>query len=243
MARSEKGPGAYTTQMRAYDAPFLYMSWDDTPQSLTIFIHEMGHFAAEYLRRDRRSYCEYAPLDLMEVESQGLELLFLHYYDDFFTDRLPAAYNTLLDSLYSLISGCMEDEFQQALYGDMSMGFDQACALYERLGAEYGLSEVFLFEDSSWVLIPHTFNSPLYYFSYAIATVPVLEMFDLAQTDMTRAREIYWMLQQRKDDASFLTTLETCGLSDPFSPDLLERLCQSIENYLEDMAAQEGKAA
>ena len=43
-----------------------------------------------------------------------------------------------MDAMYSLLSGCMEDEFQQEIYENPNMSLDEMNALYRKLAEEYG---------------------------------------------------------------------------------------------------------
>ncbi len=232
-AGANKRNAAYTTHMREYAAPYLFMQWTPSPDSVTTFLHEMGHYCASYYRNDGYSYCSWAPLDLFEIESQGLELLFLEYYDELFAHSDAAAYTTVLNIMYALLAGCMEDEFQQRLYADPSLDYEDACALYRQLGEEYGFADVYVFEPSSWALVSHTFTSPLYYLSYAVSAITAFELLAASAVDFPKAAETYWQLQDRGESAPLLTTLSACGLSDPFSEETVAAVCRDVEAYLD----------
>lgn len=232
---ASKRNAAYTTHMREYAAPYLFMQWTPSPDSVTTFLHEMGHYCASYYRSDGHSYCAWAPLDLFEIESQGLELLFLEYYDNLFRHSDVAAYTTVLNIMYALLAGCMEDEFQQRLYADPSMDYAAACALYRQLGEEYGFADVYVFEPSSWVLVSHTFTSPLYYLSYAVSAVTAFELLAASAQDFPQAADTYWQIQKRSVSAPLLETLSACGLSDPFREETVAAVCRDVKGYLDSL--------
>lgn len=242
-AGANKRNAAYTTHMREYAAPYLFMQWTPSPDSVTTFVHEMGHYCASYYRSDGYSYCSFAPLDLFEIESQGLELLFLEYYDELFEHSDAAAYTTVLNIMYALLAGCMEDEFQQRLYADPNLTYEDACALYRQLGEEYGFADVYVFEPSSWALVSHTFTSPLYYLSYAVSAITAFELLAASAVDFPKAADTYWQLQDRGESAPLLTTLSACGLSDPFSEETVAAVCRDVEAYLDRLVEEQGNAA
>ncbi|MEA4872485.1 MAG: hypothetical protein VB076_06710, partial [Synergistaceae bacterium] len=206
-------------------------------------IHEMGHYMS-YYERPVSGYNSADPMDLAEVESQALELLFLQYYDELFNAPDAARLSAISNALYALISGCMEDEFQQRIYAEPDMEYGRMNELYYELAKDYGLTKIYEVPPASWVVIPHTFTSPLYYFSYAISTVPSLEIFRKSLTDYSAARSMYFALERRGEYVTFREALSEANLSDPFSPGLLKDLCTDIREYVNGLPAEgKGKPA
>ena len=64
--------------------------------------------------------------------------------------------------------------------------------------------------------IPHTFQSPYYYISYATSMFAALELYERGQTDFPAAQNIYRAVLYRKDGMRFRETIRAAGLSDPF---------------------------
>ena len=224
--------GGFTTYFDAYRSPFLYVDWMDSSYDVSTLIHEMGHFT-NYYYLEEELFGAVDPLDLSEVDSQGLELLFFPYYEEFYGEAADAARrDKLSDFLYSLIGGCMEDEFQQYVYSHPDLGLEQMHIFYGKLLKEYGISELYVMPQEYWVCIPHTFQSPLYYISYAVSALPALELWELSRTDYDAACATYWQLLERSPMTSFLTALEESGLSDPFDEDLVGEICSCIERYV-----------
>ena len=55
--------------------------------------------------------------DLSELQSQGMEVMFLQFYDDLFgTSAQVLRGEPLLNLVYSVVTGAMYDEFQQRVY-------------------------------------------------------------------------------------------------------------------------------
>ena len=108
--------GSFTTYISDYSAPFIFSWWTGEPTDITSVLHELGHFTSYYYNATV-GYSAADSLDLAEVDSQALVLLLIDDYDAFYGKQADeAAQDVLLDAMYSLLSGCMEDEFQQTIY-------------------------------------------------------------------------------------------------------------------------------
>ena len=138
----------------------------------------------------------------------------------------------LIDSMYALLSGCMEDEFQQDVYENPDMTLDEMNALYKKLTVAYGLDEVYGYQGTEWVLISHTFQYPLYYISYAVSMVPALELLELSQRDAEAAKTAYFNIMMREPYADLNEELSKNGLGDVFSEDTIARIADILEAYL-----------
>lgn len=229
--------GGFTTYFTSYGAPFLFDNWDGGWDSVAGFTHELGHYASYY---NREAYGWDTPdsTDIAEIDSQTLELLFTNDYDAIFeTDTANAArMEEMLGVLHAILSGCMEDEFQQRLYENPDLTLPEINALYYRLAEEYGLSAVYRYSPEEWVFITHTFESPFYYISYAASMVPSAEIFFLSLTDRESAVETYEEILDRETDEGFLEILEREDLGNPFDPETLSALSDQILGYCQTLA-------
>ena len=226
---SNKMDTSFTTYISDYDAPFIFSEWKGNSEDILTTLHELGHFT-NYYHNAEAGYSASDSLDLAEIDSQALVLLMIDYYDSFFgklADEAEA--DVLIDAMYSLISGCMEDEFQQTIYKNPDMTLDEINALYKDLAVEYGLDEVYGYEGTEWVLISHTFQTPLYYISYAVSMVPALELFELSQSDEAAAKSTYFSILMRAPYASFKEVLEQNGLSSVFLDSTIQRIAAIVD--------------
>ena len=211
---SERMPGSFTVRLRSYGAPFLFSTWSNGFDMPPTVIHEFGHFSSYYFHDHTGGA---GSLDLAEIDAQGLELLTVLRYDTIYGERCDAAKNVQLwYAYYALIDGCLEDEFQRFAYSEEGITLDKLNAEYGRLCAEYGLDSVGI-ESRSWTQIPHTFQAPFYYISYAASMFAALELYERAQTDFSAAQIVYRAILHRENGADFRETLRAAGLSDPFS--------------------------
>lgn len=210
-------PGSFTVYLDDYGTPFLFSSWTygfDMPSTV---LHEFGHCAAYYLNAEAMR--EGSVLDLAEIDSQGLELLGILRYDTIYDELCGAAETVqLFYALYALIDGCLEDTFQQFAYGEDDLTLEGLNAEYGRLCAAYGLDSVGV-EALSWTRIPHTFQSPFYYVSYATSMTSALQILALARKDPAAAAKAYRSILYRDGGSAFRETLKKAGLWDPFSDD------------------------
>ena len=228
----KKMEGSFTTYIGNYRAPFIFSQWDDTSGGVSTVIHELGHFTNDYYNPSVGWSGGYS-LDLAEVDSQGLELLATRYYDVFY-DKLSevAEADMLLNSMYAILSGCMEDEFQQYAYQHPDATLAQRNEKYLALAAEYGFMDLYGYTGTEWTLIPHTFQSPMYYISYATSMLLSLELWAQSKADFDAARDAYWSILDRAPYARFRTVANESGLADPLSPDTVRSLAGALETAL-----------
>ena len=219
-------PGSFTTYFAAYGAPFLFSAWTGGFETIPTVIHEYGHFAAFYMNGSGSA----GALDLAEIDAQGLELLTVLRYDTLYGELSEAAETAeLFYALYTLIDGCVEDAFQQFAYAQTEPTLDALNAEYGRLCAEYGL-DVLGMEGRSWTQIPHTFQSPFYYISYATSMTAALELYLMGKSDPDAASEAYRKVLLRPDGSQFRKLTESAGLDDPFEPEIFAKTARELDH-------------
>ena len=226
---ANKMDGSFTTYISDYKAPFIFSWWTGNATDITTVLHELGHFTNYYLNPSV-GYSAADNLDLAEIDSQALVLLMIDYYDAFYGKLAKdATKDVLVDAMYSLISGCMEDEFQQTVYRTPGMTLEEINACYRQLAVEYGLDEVYGYTGTEWALISHTFQTPLYYISYAVSMVPALELYELSHDDPNGARNAYFNILQRAPSDQLKDVLEKNGLSSVFADATMKQIAALLE--------------
>ncbi len=222
----------FTTYLSDYRAPFIFSTWTGSADDIATMLHELGHFANYYYNAEVGNSSG-ENLDLAEVDSQALVLLLFDEYEDFYGELADQARSAMLfDAMFSLISGCMEDEFQQDVYENPDMTLKEMNDLYKELAVDYGLDEVYGYQGTEWVLISHTFQYPLYYISYAVSMVPALELLELSHRDTEAAKTAYFNILMREQYADLGDELNKNGLGDVFSEDTIARIADILETYL-----------
>lgn len=227
-----KMDSGFTTYISDYRAPFIFSTWTGSSDDIASILHELGHFTNYYFNAEVGNSAGES-LDLAEVDSQALVLLLFDQYENFYGKYADEArIATLIDAMYSLLSGCMEDEFQQDVYENPDMTLEELNALYKNLAVEYKLDEVYGFQGTEWVLISHTFQMPMYYISYAVSMVPALELFELSQSDDQAAKTVYNNIVMREQYSKLSEVLSQNGLGDVFSARTIADIADHLRSYL-----------
>ena len=99
--------------------------------------HEFGHFAAaleEEVPWLYRPNC----VDVCEIQSQGLELLMLHYKEELFGDLAEdAQLQNLGNTMDSIVAGALLDEFETTVYENPDLTLEEMNQLFGDLNAQY----------------------------------------------------------------------------------------------------------
>lgn len=241
---ASKMDGGYTTDIAYYGVPFINYKSIDGYNNVTTIFHEFGHFYNSYCFPES-AWNKTTDLDLAEIHSQGLELLLQLYYDELYGEDMAEGVkaSNLQTMISTVISGCMEDEFQQRLYAEENLTLEKLNAIYEELLDEYHLYDGYYIPNSfwakTWVAIHHTFQAPLYYISYATSLAAALGIWEISEDDPQAAVDKYVLVQQYSTYEPFQATLEACGLSSPFEEGMIESLAQRLTAYFEGLWQQE----
>ncbi len=214
---------AFTTLIDDFAAPFLFINTSVYSDPGTFF-HEFGHYYNFYLMGKTR-WNDSNNLDLAEVHSQGLELLMFEYYPDIYGENSDIMQiSSITDLLYSIISGCCEDEFQQKVFENPDMSIEEMNQLHSDLYAEY-LGFPMPYE---WVEIHHHFETPFYYISYATSAASAFEIWEMSTVSRPAALAAYRSITQNTLNCGYLKPLENAGLNSPFDAGSIERIAETI---------------
>lgn len=247
-----KAPGSYTISIPYYNAPFLYCnSSGNLKQTI---IHEFGHYNQLYHMSSDSWYYNRSNLDLAEIHSQGLEMIYLKYADDMY--GVYGDLNILLtmnEITRSCISGVKQDAFEYDIYQYVSrfsnaspnaLTLSTVNKLYAKYCEEYGdidqYDSYYLSKDGytpkdeilEWVNVPHAFKMPLYYISYSTSAAAVLDLYDHLLKNRTEGMEIYDRLVEAEFKDDFRTTLTKNGLYDPITEPRFACYAKDIEKIL-----------
>lgn len=226
----------YTTVLSDYSAPFFFSTPSGFFGDFMRIVHEFGHYNEYYW-----CYDPYAgngkSIDISEVHSQGLELLFTHWYDDIFEDSSQFAQDVLMMYLVEgICTGALYDELQQYVYTTDNVTLKQINQKYSQLCSEYGMTG----EDSAnkmlydWVQVDHNFTSPCYYISYAVSAAGAFNFWlDAQKDDYFDAVDDYLRFAALPSDVSFQESFTTLGMTDPLSPNYLSELSSTLRSALD----------
>lgn len=227
-----KSSAGFTTSLPAYGAPFFFNAPSGSLYDFTTAVHEFGHYNESYW--SSHEFIDYSKnMDLAEVHSQGMELMFSHWYSEIFGEEAADAAEVylLLNLLDGIVNGCLHDELQQYVYYTPDVTLEQINQEYRRLCGQYGYCEP---DDArtemySWVDIHHTFTQPCYYISYAVSAAGGFSFWLAAQEgDYFEALDAYLEFVALPGIYTFTESFEQVGLEDPTSPDYIQALADDL---------------
>ena len=230
-----------TIALPQYNDAAIFMDLVGNDSDLETLVHEFGHYNADLHQKQQVLETGFS-LDASEIHSQGLEVLFLSCADAIYGDENAAVkkLNILYNLLDSIVQGCLQDEFQQQAYAaakDHKLTVKELNRLAYRLYGEYGLGvPPGTDELYSWVEIPHTYESPFYYISYATSAVNALDILSISQEDFREAVDTYMRLTGLSLDIPYQQMLREVNLHNTFDPDTLQFIGEGVEQYVNDLS-------
>ena len=237
-SESKSGAG-FTTMLYSYGAPFFFNSataYGD-PYDFTTAVHEFGHYNSYYWQpvgwEDGSKN-----IDLSEVHSQGLELIFSHWYADIFgeEDGETLLNYQIFNMLHAIYTGAIYDELQLYVYTTEGVTLDMINREWRRLCAEYGTipADDPREEMLGWVDVHHTFDVPCYYISYAVSAAGAFSFWLEAQEgDYFDAVDHYLEFTALDAAPSFQESFELVDMESPISPAYLEDLADALWEALD----------
>ena len=200
----EKLDTGCTVWLTNYQAPFIFNTPGGWYYDITSMIHEFGHFTSAYYNGTDNLYgvCDY---DLSELQSQGMEVMYLPLYDMLFgeQDAPLLRAQTIYNLLSSVVQGAMYDEFQQRVYAQENLTPELVNELFQQIRASYGY-ESCDGEEYEWMSVVHNFEQPFYYISYAVSSLPALELFARQQQSKADALDTYLRAAAMSDEEYYL---------------------------------------
>ena len=222
----------FTTDLPSYRSALIFNCPGGSYNDVSTLVHEFGHYA-EFCLSDGPNVGATC-YDVSEMDSQMLEMLYLRFADEMAGEGGDAYRSRgLYNMLASVITGCLFDEFQTTIYSEGDLTVEELNALAGRLAEEYGVPVIYGGDFSdTWVVVNHTFESPMYYMSYATSALSSLELFLDAQTDFTAAADAYLGMVKLGDCIGYKEAVAQTGLTDFFQEGTVEPLCSSVRDYL-----------
>ncbi|HAG13417.1 MAG TPA: hypothetical protein DCG49_06095 [Ruminococcus sp.] len=230
--------GSYTVLLPNENNALMYTYLSGDFYDLVTVSHEFGHFHSDW-RDSTPIFMQENCMDLAEVQSQCMEMLFTSFYDEIFEEdadylELTEIYN-ILDSV---ISGLAIGEFEYEVMQQLdTITPDAVLALYRQIADECGLT-VQLYQ------ITHLFEQPGYYISYGISALPALDYYTILQEDEQKARALYDQISSLSSvsgEYRFCSAMQACGMRDYFAAHALDEIVSKLEERF--AALSRGEAA
>lgn len=223
----------YTTSLPAYGSAYIYDGQSLTEQEATeTLVHEFGHFN-NYYHDPTYVFWSIDNMDVAEIQSQGLEALFIPCWQDIEDSDGAAAYMELYvlnQLLYGVIFGSMVDEFEQRVAEKENMSLQEKNLLYKEICEDYGYDESnYPDGDDTWIEIPHIFVSPGYCISYATSAFSALDLWEMSQEDYDGAVSAYLKISAMFN-CSYEEVVSESGLRDMTDTEN----CSAVLNVVEE---------
>lgn len=233
----------YTVALPQYGTAFIFNQPYGDYQDFIDTIHEFGHFNETFHCTQHDMWANFN-IDVGEIHSQGLTLLFTEYSDELFGQYGEVFSRIVIwNVLDSITDGCRYDEFQTAVYQNPDMSLEEINRLYQQISEQYGYTPE-EGEDYGWVLVGSNFQTPLYYISYATSALSSLDLWLLSLEDRDRAVDIYLELAALSLSLPYRQTIEEVGLRDVFRPETISDMAEELEEQIEGMDEEDaGRAA
>lgn len=235
--------GAFVTSIYSAKLPVAYFG-KGYDSAFTI-VHEFGHYMNEVYSAgifDNEDFSQ--SYDILEMHSQGNELLYLCFLEE--NAELSEVAHTLVEThalvnmLYSSIAGMTVDAFEQAVYlnkyegpsadvimADGKITSDEYDLLYSSICSEYGAEEAL----KDYWRYGMTITSPAYYVSYSVSALSVLQLYEIAHSEgFDVAQEAYLKLFTYVDENPEMTVEEILDYAGLLSYSN-EELYSSLHDY------------
>ncbi len=226
----------FTTVLTLYGAPFLFNAPAHDLFDFVTTVHEFGHYNNAYWSpwgwlSPAKSH------DAMEVHSQGMELLFSHYYPQIFgRDGQDVTDYQITSLVEAICQGAYYDELQQFVYGTKNVTLQQINDKARQLSVAYGFAE----EDSpmadvyglSWVQVSHNFTQPFYYISYGVSAAGAFAFWLEAQRDYPAAVDSYLAYTALDASYDFRESFSAVGMTSPLADGYLKKLAETLRQTL-----------
>lgn len=229
-----KLPTGYTVALPAYGSAFIFNCPYGDYQDLSDTVHEFGHFFETFHCTQHDLWTAFN-IDVGEIDSQALELMFTEQAGELFGERYGEVYRSavLYSILDSVLDGCLYDEFQTAAYQNPEMTVEELNALFKELSEDYGYSyDSGTEEDPAWVENAHNFQNPLYFISYAASALSALDLWFLYLDHPREAKEVYLELSALSLSLPYMAAVEEVGLRDIFDGETVPALAEALEDHL-----------
>ncbi len=221
--RTGSGSGSeqksYTTLLNYYGTAVIYQYISGMPGDLTGAAHEFGHFNSMRLNSLPAVYIHQHNLDLAEVQSQGLEVLYTDFYDSIYAEQSEyLKLNQFTNMLAAVAAGFIGNEFENYVFDNAdTLTPEEVVDRYRMLSGKFILYQVPFYG------IPHFFQYPGYYVSYAVSALAALNLWDVMYRDFDEAADMYTELSHISiyNGPGYAEALESAGFDDVLSEEFI----------------------
>lgn len=222
--------GSYCISIPGQEKALLYIYQSEQYYDLYTAVHEFGHFHAEW-RDDTPLFFQENCVDIAEVHSQGLSMLYTSFYDEIFGEAAEyLELVTLYDLVDSIVCGLAVGEFEYRVMQQLD-----DITPKEVVELFYEINEAC---NTGYVLkdISHLYEQPGYYISYAVSAIPAMEIYQTMQDDFGAAVAKYEAIADiSSNDGKYRIrgALKDCGFADIFAPETMESIADEVRSAID----------
>lgn len=219
---------SYTIRLPYLKSASIFIKDRGDYNNLNTLIHEFGHFNTA-IRDNDLSYFDEQNIDVAEIHSQYLELLFLPYSKLMYGNLANQAVTAkLLDLVWSVLTGACFNEFEEFAYTTENLNAQMLRNKFSEICREYKLN----LDADYWTEVWHLYNSPLYYLSYSISAMASLSQLDNINHDYRKAVDNYLTLTSYDEvEFEFMELLERSNMPNIFDKNVIKNIGKSISEY------------
>ena len=224
--------GCYTVNFPQEQSARIYFYRGSDFYDFSSAVHEFGHFHADW--RDRTpTMLQKTCIDIAEIQSQGLEMLYAHFYDDIYGK--DAGYMELIqicNMLDSVVTGFGIGEFErEVMEHKESYSADDVLKAYDRIREENG----FLMELYQ---VTHLYEQPGYYISYGVSALAALQIYSEMLGSFDKAAAMYERIAEipvYSGEYRLQSALRKCGFRELFPADSVRAVAEGIKGRVAEL--------
>ena len=222
----------FTADLPSYNDGYIYYLPSYTLSDYSTIVHEFGHYNHIY-NTESDIFNSSSIMDVQEIMSQGLQLLFYDYYDLLVGDDNGKALSeyTIYELLTNILTAFAVNEAEYNCYTEENLTVQKLDDIWNDAFGKYHLSLDEIYD--SWTDISHVFTSPFYYISYGTSALASFEIFTYAQTDFDLGVYKYLTISALSNDITFTQALSAAGLKNIFDGGTISSLSASLADILD----------
>ncbi len=220
--------GSFTVDLPMQNSALIYTyQYGDAYDMLTA-IHEFGHFYSSFYD-ETPTYMQCNNIDIAEVQSQGMEMIFMQFYDEMYGEQSEAMkMYKLYDIVEAAISGFVIGEFEYQILRNIDT------ITPEEIVGQFDILMSANDYDTELYYISHLFEQPGYYISYGVSALAALDIWLTSLDDEEKAVEMYENIAGiacNSDEYQFVSALEEAGFANVLDDRYIKILAEKIEEY------------
>lgn len=221
--------GSYCISIPGKEKALLYIYQNHEFYDFSTAVHEFGHFHAEW-RNDISLFYQVNCVDIAEVQSQGLSMLYTEFYDDIFGENAEyLEMVALYDIVDSIVCGLAVGEFEYRVMEQLDdITAEEVVELF------YEINDA---ANTGYILkdISHLYEQPGYYVSYAISAISAMQIYITMQDDFDEAVKMYEAIAEiSSNDGKYEIggAMEVCGFDDIFAPETMTAIADEVRGFI-----------